>query len=31
MAGIYTISTLPEDLTVNSINTYLKIKSRGLL
>ena len=31
MAGIYTISTLPEDLTVNSINIYLKIKSRGLL
>ncbi len=31
LAGIYTISTLPEDLTVNSINTYLKVKSRGLL
>lgn len=31
LAGIYTISTLPKDLTVNSINTYLKVKSRGLL
>ena len=31
LAGIYTISTLPEDLTVNSINTYLKVKSRGIL
>lgn len=31
LAGIYTISTLPKDLTVNSINAYLKVKSRGLL
>lgn len=30
-SGIYTITTLPQDLTVNSINTYLKVKSRGLL
>jgi len=31
LAGIHTISTLPKDLTVNSINSYLKVKSRGLL
>lgn len=31
LAGIYTIATLPEELTVNSINSYLKIKSKGVL
>lgn len=29
--GIYSILTKPEDLTVNTINKYLEIKSRGLL
>lgn len=29
--GIYSILTNPEDLTVNAINKYLEIKSRGLL
>lgn len=29
--GIYSILTTPENLTVNTINTYLKIKSRGLI
>ncbi len=29
--GIQTILTKPEDLTINTINTYLKIKARGLL
>ena len=29
--GIQTILTKPEDLTINTINTYLEIKSRGLL
>jgi len=29
--GIQTILTAPEDLTVNTINKYLEIKSRGLL
>jgi len=31
LGGIHTISTLPSELTVNSINKYLEIKSRGLL
>lgn len=29
--GIQTVLTTPEDLTVNTINKYLEIKSRGLL
>lgn len=29
--GIQTILTKPEDLTINTINTYLEIKARGLL
>ena len=29
--GIYSILTKPEDLTMNTINKYLEIKSRGLL
>ena len=29
--GIHTILTTPKDLTINTINTYLKIKSRGLI
>ncbi len=29
--GIYSILTKPEDLTVNTINKYLEIKSRGFL
>ena len=29
--GIQTILTKPEDLTINTINTYLKIKAKGLL
>lgn len=29
--GIYSILTTPEDLTINTINTYLEIKARGLL
>lgn len=29
--GIQTVLTAPEDLTVNTINKYLEIKSRGLL
>lgn len=30
-SGVYTILSSPKDLTVNSINKYLEIKSRGLL
>lgn len=29
--GIYSILTTPENLTIDTINTYLEIKSRGLL
>ncbi|NNL81178.1 MAG: DUF58 domain-containing protein [Flavobacteriaceae bacterium] len=29
--GIYSILTTPEDLTIDTINTYLEIKARGLL
>ena len=29
--GIYSILTTPENLTVDTINKYLEIKSRGLL
>src|SRR5690606_4621448 len=29
--GIQTILTKPENLTINTINTYLEIKARGLL
>lgn len=29
--GIYSILTTPENLTINTINTYLEIKARGLL
>ena len=29
--GIFTLLTRPEDLTVNAINKYLEIKSRGIL
>ena len=29
--GIQTILTKPEQLTINTINTYLEIKARGLL
>lgn len=29
--GVYSILTTPENLTINTINTYLEIKSRGLL
>ena len=29
--GIQTIFTTPEQLTINSINKYLELKSRGLI
>lgn len=29
--GIYSVLTKPEDLTVNTVNKYLELKSRGLL
>ena len=29
--GIYSILTTPENLTIDTINKYLEIKSRGLL
>lgn len=29
--GIYSILTTPENLTIDTINTYLEIKARGLL
>ena len=29
--GIQTVLTRPEDLTVNTINKYLEIKSRGII
>ncbi|HET8753926.1 MAG TPA: hypothetical protein VFM59_06150 [Salinimicrobium sp.] len=29
--GIHAILTKPEDLTINAIKKYLKVKSRGLL
>ncbi len=29
--GVYSILTAPEDLTIDTINTYLEIKARGLL
>ena len=29
--GIYTVFTDPEDLTVNTINKYLELKSRGVV
>lgn len=29
--GIYTLLTAPENLTLNSINTYLEIKARGMI
>ena len=29
--GIHTILTAPENLTVNTINKYLELKSRGLI
>jgi len=29
--GIHSVLTAPEDLTLDSINKYLEIKSRGIL
>ena len=31
LAGIQTIITKPEDLTVNTVNKYLELKARGMI